>query len=582
MNLFNVRAYLDGAMKVLIVDDDVVDRKVVKRTLCASSDSHHEVQEATSAAQGMSLLSSSQFDVILLDYRMPEVDGIEMVSDMRAKPDMGNTAIVMISAYDEPSLALDCIEAGAQDFLAKNEITLSKLEKAILFANKRFEIEQRMHKSYLAVKRMAEKDPLTGLSNRYHFEETLKILIASNKRVTSKVALLALDLDNFKHINDTMGHAAGDKVLQQSVKRIRKCLRNNEGFARLGGDEFAIILGNITSGDEISRIANRILDSFNVAFNIDDKEVHCGVSIGVALCPDDSVNAQTLLKCADIAMYRAKQNGKNGVSFYESYYQTEFNQRFLIQNELIGVLENASFRLLYQPLFSAKDKSLLGFEALIRWPEMEPHFTPEEFIPVAEQSKLINRIGEWVITTAFNQLSQWHRQFNTALTMSVNISAVQLHDSDLLPYLSHTLERLSLSANSVILEITETALIKDNKKVTDILRVLSGRGFKIALDDFGMGFSSVSHLMEYPIDIVKLDKSMQTSNESSDKHQRIFKALALMLKTLDFVVVAEGIETKEQLLQCQQFNLERLQGNYLGLPLNKERSELFLASIFDV
>jgi diguanylate cyclase (GGDEF)-like protein len=577
-----VRAYLDGAMKVLIVDDDVVDRKVVKRTLCASSDSHHEVQEATSAAQGMSLLSSSQFDVILLDYRMPEVDGIEMVSDMRAKPDMGNTAIVMISAYDEPSLALDCIEAGAQDFLAKNEITLSKLEKAILFANKRFEIEQRMHKSYLAVKKMAEKDPLTGLSNRYHFEETLKILIASNKRVTSKVALLALDLDNFKHINDTMGHAAGDKVLQQSVKRIRKCLRNNEGFARLGGDEFAIILGNITSGDEISRIANRILDSFKVAFNIDDKEVHCGVSIGVALCPDDSVNAQTLLKCADIAMYRAKQNGKNGVSFYESYYQTEFNQRFLIQNELIGVLENASFRLLYQPLFSAKDKSLLGFEALIRWPEMEPHFTPEEFIPVAEQSKLINRIGEWVITTAFNQLSQWHRQFNTALTMSVNISAVQLHDSDLLPYLSHTLERLSLSANSVILEITETALIKDNKKVTDILRVLSGRGFKIALDDFGMGFSSVSHLMEYPIDIVKLDKSMQTSNESSDKHQRIFKALALMLKTLDFVVVAEGIETKEQLLQCQQFNLERLQGNYLGLPLNKERSELFLASIFDV
>ncbi|MEI8646699.1 EAL domain-containing protein [Paraglaciecola sp. Hal342] len=569
-------------MKVLIVDDDVVDRKVVKRTLCASSDSHHEVQEATSAAQGMSLLSSSQFDVILLDYRMPEVDGIEMVSDMRAKPDMGNTAIVMISAYDEPSLALDCIEAGAQDFLAKNEITLSKLEKAILFANKRFEIEQRMHKSYLAVKKMAEKDPLTGLSNRYHFEETLKILIASNKRVTSKVALLALDLDNFKHINDTMGHAAGDKVLQQSVKRIRKCLRNNEGFARLGGDEFAIILGNITSGDEISRIANRILDSFNVAFNIDDKEVHCGVSIGVALCPDDSVNAQTLLKCADIAMYRAKQNGKNGVSFYESYYQTEFNQRFLIQNELIGVLENASFRLLYQPLFSAKDKSLLGFEALIRWPEMEPHFTPEEFIPVAEQSKLINRIGEWVITTAFNQLSQWHRQFNTALTMSVNISAVQLHDSDLLPYLSHTLERLSLSANNVILEITETALIKDNKKVTDILRVLSGRGFKIALDDFGMGFSSVSHLMEYPIDIVKLDKSMQTSNESSDKHQRIFKALALMLKTLDFVVVAEGIETKEQLLQCQQFNLERLQGNYLGLPLNKERSELFLASIFDV
>ena len=564
-------------MKVLIVDDDAVDRRVVRRTLGASGDSYHEVQEASSVAEGLELLDSNQFDVILLDCRMPEVDGIEMVTDMHARPDMGNTAVVMISASDDPALALQCIEAGAQDFISKNEITLAKLERAILHANKRFEIEQRMHMSYLEVKKMAEMDPLTGLSNRYHFEETLKVMIASNKREGSNVALLALDLDNFKHVNDTMGHEAGDSVLKQSVKRIRSCLRNNEGFARLGGDEFAIILGDITHVEDVNNISKRVLDSFKQPFNIQGKEFVCGVSIGVALCPVDSTDSQALLKCADIAMYRAKQDGKNGIRFYEPHYQIEFNQRFIIHNALTNVLENDSFRLFYQPIFCAKSNKLLGFEALIRWPEAEIFYTPDVFIPVAEQSKLIDGIGLWVIETAIAQLSTWHQQFDENLTLSINISPVQLQNDGLLNEFQRTLDVENVAANNIILEITETALIKDNDKVTHSLKRLSEHGFKIALDDFGMGFSSVAHLMDYPIDIVKLDKSMQATMQIKDKRMRVFEALALMLKTLDFIVVAEGVETENQVSLCQKFELDRLQGYLLAMPMDVAKCDAFLA-----
>lgn len=563
-------------MKVLIVDDDIVDRQIVKRTLNSSSNSFHEIHESNSVAEGLAALSKEHFDVVLLDYKMPEVDGIEMVIELRSKRDVGNTAIVMISASEEQSLALDCIEAGAQDFIPKSEITRNKLEKAIIHAKKRFEIEQRMHESYLAVKKMAEKDPLTGLSNRYHFEESLKVMIAHNKRTDHNVALLALDLDNFKHVNDTMGHGAGDNVLVESVKRVQACLRSNEGFARLGGDEFAIILGNISSPNEVSPIANRILDSFRAPFIVDGKEITCGVSIGAALCPADSIDAQDLLKCADIAMYRSKQSGKNSVSFYEPHYQTEFNRRFTIKNDINRILDTSTFRLFYQPIFSSESTQPSGFEALIRWPVTEQMYTPDEFIPIAEESKLISRIGKWVIRTAIEQLSQWQGTFNSELTMSINISPIQLQDFELLSYLSQIIEEFSVQPSKIILEITETALIKDSNKIAEMLVVLSDKGYKIALDDFGMGFSSVAHLMDYPIDIVKLDKSMQTTNESSEKHRRVFEALALMLTKLEFVVIAEGVETEQQLALCKKLGLDRFQGFLLGKPLDNEKASILL------
>lgn len=566
-------------IKVLIVDDDIVDRRLVKKALSSSSHSFYDIREINSVSGGLKILREESFDVILLDYNMPKVDGIEMLIELRSQSNMGNTAIVMISASEDQSLGLSCIEAGAQDFLSKNEISRNKLEKAILQAQKRFEIEQRMHESYLNAKQMAERDALTGLSNRYHFEELLKVMIANNKRSGHNVAILALDLDNFKQVNDTMGHDAGDIVLVESVKRVQRCLRSNEGFARLGGDEFAVILGNISSINEVSSIANRILEAFNANFIVNKHEINCGISIGAAMSEAASCDAKDLLKCADIAMYRSKRSGKNSVSYYQTHYQIEFNRRFNIQNDVNRIFETSIFRLFYQPIFSTQQNFPCGFEALIRWPESEKMCPPDEFIPIAEESKLISRIGEWVIKVAIEQLALWQRDFSTELTMSINISPIQLQDLVLCNYLTRIIEEHGVQPNKVILEITETALIKDNKKVAEILGVLSSKGYQIALDDFGMGFSSVAHLMDYPIDIVKLDKSMQTTGDSSEKRRKVFDALALMLKKLDFIIIAEGIETQEQLALCKKLEIDRLQGYLLGKPLDTKETTLLLENI---
>ena len=563
-------------MKVLIVDDDVVDRLIIIKAL-SSIHVHRKITETSSVSEGLAAIEQDHFDVILLDYKMPEADGIEMLYELRTKPNLGNSAVVMVSASEDNDLALRCIEAGAQDFIVKSELSEGKLNKAILHAQKRFEIERKMHDSYVNVKKMAERDPLTGLSNRYHFDETLKVMIANNKRTTHSVALLALDLDNFKHINDTLGHDAGDLALIEMVNRINDCLRQNEGFARVGGDEFAIILGGLSSVNEVSNIADRILDTFSSPFVIKTKEVQCSISIGVAVFPADALSAKDLIKSADIAMYRAKQSGKNRVCFYETKYQDEFNRRVTIQSEINAVLKKESFTLHFQPLFNIDTEKVTSFEALIRWPEdAKTQYTPDEFIPIAEETHQIGAIGKWVFDSAVSQLKKWHLQYGPYLSMSINVSPVQLRDTAFVDFVKATLNKYDIPADRVTVEITETALFNDHQKIKECLQSLAIYGVNIALDDFGMGYSSISHLTAYPINIVKIDKSLQSLPGSSPANEAMFEALALMLSKLNFKTVAEGVETQEQLALCRKYKIDRIQGFLLGKPLPPEQINKYL------
>lgn len=560
-------------MKILIVDDNPIDIALVKRELGRTLLCDFTITTSTSVQDGLEKAEKDNFDVILLDYEMPESDGIEMIIEIRSQPNLGNTAIIIISASLDSSVALNCIEAGAQDFIPKSSITQVKLYQAIIHSRKRFEMEQKMYESYLTVKNMAEKDPLTGLHNRYFFDENLKIMIANSKRSNTAIGMLAIDLDNFKYVNDSMGHEAGDLLLKEVVSRIQNCLRVNDGFARLGGDEFAITLASINAISEISMITDRIVDAFKEQFILDGKKVNCTVSIGAALYPNDACDSHELVKCADIAMYRAKQQGKNTVRFYESHYQAEFNRRFSIQNEIRDTLSEASFRLFYQPIFCTETDKILGFEALIRWPEqVDPH-SPDVFIPIAEETRLINDIGNWVIGTAIKQLALWQKKYTNQLSMSVNISPVQLRDTGLLDLLSLTIEKYGISPESITLEITETALLEHNEATLKMLNDLSEYGFKIALDDFGMGYSSISHLTNFVIDTVKIDKSMQPHNVDDKKRKNLLEALAMMLERLNFKVVAEGVETKEQLALCKELNVDLIQGFLLSIPLSVSEIE---------
>ncbi|WP_024610696.1 GGDEF domain-containing response regulator [Pseudoalteromonas sp. TB64] len=563
-------------MYILIVDDDLVDRKLIKKMLISDGSQLHDITEVTCVSEGLKAIKNNHFDIILLDYNMPKEDGIEMLIEMRSKPKLGNTAIIMISSSENSDLAIECIEAGAQDFLPKGDITRNSLNKALIYAKKRFEAEQRMHNSYLAVKHMAERDQLTGLSNRYHFEEILKVMIANNKRAKNCVALLALDLDNFKNINDTLGHSVGDEILLETVKRINSCLRQNEGFARLGGDEFAVIIGGICNINQIGMIANRILAEVSKPFLHEGRTLNCSVSIGSALYPNDAIESHELLKCADIAMYRSKQSGKGRISFYKNQYQYEFSRRVDIQNSIKEHLEEKNFRLFYQPVYCSKTQIMTGVEALIRWPDTKISYTPDEFIPIAEECRLIEPLGKWIISTALEQLSSWQKNYQTPLTLSINISPIQLQKEVLQAYLLKTVEKYNLKTSSIILEITETAFMENSKEVIGILTSLSNKGFKIALDDFGMGYSSISHLISYPIDIVKLDKSMQSLDGENNKRLKIIESLSLMLKKLDFSIVAEGVETQIQHNLCKKLDIDYLQGYLFSKPMPAAEISLLL------
>lgn len=546
-------------MNILLVDDDVIDREIIKRAL-KNDDEICLLYEASSAKKGLEVAETMQFDILLLDYKMPKTDGIEMIMELRSRPNLGETAIIMISASDNEELALSCLQAGAQDFLAKDEISPIKLKRAIIQAKKRFEMEKKLYDSFCQIRELAEKDPLTGLSNRHYFEEALKVSLSNNKRLQGNIALLMLDLDHFKNVNDTYGHDIGDKLLKDVTKRMKECLRGNELFGRIGGDEFAILITNLQFIEDAAIIVQRIINVLDEPFYIENHQIQCGVSIGIAMYPYNANSAETLTKYADIAMYRAKKQGRNQFCYFEDEMQAQFSRKYKIEKELKKAIKNKDFKLHYQPIISAIDHKIAGVEALIRWPDNPLNTTPDEYIPIAEQSRLIIEIGEWVIETAVQQLSAWQQSVKQPFTMAINISTVQLGSKSFIAFLKSMLKKYNVTAQSLVLEVTETALLERDEKNSKCITQLYNLGCKLALDDFGTGFSSLSHLLNYPIDIVKLDKSLLPSKTSDHRHLAIVTGLAAMASTIGLHVIAEGIETKFQCQLCENLHINELQG----------------------
>jgi diguanylate cyclase (GGDEF)-like protein len=558
-------------LNILIVDDDIVDREHIKRTLNKTNTDCHFV-ETESVDEGLAAFAEQKFDVVLLDYRMPKRDGIELLLELRGASSDISVAIVMLSNSEESALALQCIKAGAQDFLLKSEVTASRIERAILQSQTRFELEKKLQYSYQQAKKLAEHDTLTGLANRYSFEEALRLSITQKPRNNAKLALALFDLDNFKFINDSHGHDIGDELLKQVATRVCHCLRENELFARLGGDEFAIILSNLHTIDNATRVIQRVLTCFEKPFNISGIAIKMGASIGIAMYPDNTLDANDLLKFADIAMYRAKKLGRDQICYFEEEMQQQFVQRYQVEANLIGALARNEFILHYQPVYQSATKKIIGFEALIRWEFQGNLHFPIDFIGIAECSRVIIDIGRWVISEAIKQISTWNIRYGKDLSIAINLSNIQLTDKTLIHFIKSTLEEHNLSPELVEFELTETSLLAHDIQVIKFLESLSLLGCRIVLDDFGSGLSSLSHLQKFPIDIVKIDKSLLlTSNEP--KTRALICGLSAMLHSLDLEIVAEGIEDKNSFALCQQLNIQRAQGYFFSKALGRKAIE---------
>ncbi|WP_096085447.1 putative bifunctional diguanylate cyclase/phosphodiesterase [Agaribacterium haliotis] len=550
-------------MRILIVDDDTVDRQIVKRALHLGSMTY-ELVEAQTVDEGLALFDKKDFDLVLIDFRMPGKDGIELVIAIRdGYPDC-RSAIVMMSNSEDEQVALDAIRAGAQDFILKTEITASRLRRSILHAQTRFELEKQLQESYAKVKQLAERDALTGLANRHLFDESLKFTIANNRRADYKVALLLIDLDNFKYVNDNFGHDVGDLLLQRVVKRIHACLRGSELFARLGGDEFAISLGNLSSELEASRVAQRILLVLETPFEIKGRSFTSGASIGIALHPDNGENAEELVKHADIAMYRAKKKGKNQACFFEEEMQQQFASRYEIEQELRQAIDNHRFSLTYQPVYSALSHELGGYEVFLQWHDAGGLRSPEEFLPIAEESKLILQLGRWLIERAMRQQVRWAKEHNHRAFMSINLSPVQLSDRGLTPLLQELLPRYGAEASQFIFEVSELALNGLHPEVRKNIDALRALGCKVALGDFGAGLSSIANLRDYPFDLIKIERSFLPGPHSSEQDRALFASVVKMIQALNIETVVVGTESVEQVELCCQLGVNQLQGHFFA------------------
>ncbi len=418
------------------------------------------------------------------------------------------------------------------------------------------------------VRHQASHDALTGLPNRLLFNDHLSLALASAQQYGELLAVIFLDLDRFKTINDTLGHVTGDHLLQVAAQRLRTCLRDGDTIARWGGDEFTLLFPKLSCSEEAIKIAQRILNVFNDPFLLEGKEFHVKASLGIALAPYDGEDAETLLKNADAAMYRVKQQGKNNFQVYSPAINTKALEQLTLENNLHKALDRREFLLHYQPQVDLKTGQIVATEALVRWNHpILGLVPPNNFIPLAEETGLICAIGEWVLHTACAQNKAWQQMGMPPLRMAVNLSARQFQQQNLVSMIEKTLQETGLDPQYLELEITESIAIKDTKLTIDVLNKLRNMGISVSMDDFGTGYSSLSSLIGFPFHVLKIDRSFICDALSNSSKAEIVKAIVILGHTLNLQVVAEGVEEADQVEFLRSIECDSMQGYFFSRPL---------------
>lgn len=562
-------------MDLLLIDDDEVDRTAIIRALRQSKLTFNVV-EANCAFDGLNLALERHFDGILLDYLLPDANGLEVLIKLNAMT-QDQTVVVMLSRYEDEKLAQRCIELGAQDFLLKDEVNSRILTRAIRYAKQRSSMALALRNSHQKLKELAEHDSLTKLVNRYGFELCLNRAIARAKRCHDYLAVILLDLDDFKAINDTLGHQTGDILLVKVAARLSEVLRDGDIIARLGGDEFVVLVTDNDYKYFPMIVANRLLKVFEDVFCLGENDVLIGASIGVAFYNEAASNSSELMKCADIAMYRAKKMGRNQIQFYSEALDKEVRYRNHIESSLRTALKRNEFKVHYQAQVNAKTHQLVGMEALIRWQHpVDGIIAPDQFLPIAEEIGLMEDIDDWVLEQACTQALSWLTQLQPTgkeFTIAVNLSASQIGNENLFDKIASTLTKTGLPAVALEIEITENCLIEDPHEHAKMLDRIAELGVRFALDDFGTGFSSLEHIKLFPISVLKIDKSFVASYDKDDKDTRLLAALLNFAHGFNVISVAEGVETIEQAEFCTSRHCTVLQGYLFSRPLDATEFE---------
>jgi diguanylate cyclase len=545
---------------LLVLEDNDDHFAAVLAMLRRSGAQDWPVLRAASLAEARALVLDTAPQCTLVDLSLPDAAGLDAVAQMRAASP--HQPIVVVTGVDDQSVGIDAVRLGAQDYLVKGHFAGDSLVRSILYSVERCRVDR-------ALAHQALHDSLTGLANRDLLLDRLKLSLARHSRHGGLVAVMFVDLDRFKLVNDSLGHHVGDELLIAVAERLRATVRRTDTVARFGGDEFVVLCEDLGSEAEAAGIADHLLGLFAAPFPCAGGAHHLTASIGVALAATPHGTAETVLADADTAMYRAKERGKARWELFDDGMRVRVVERFETEHALHHATVSGQLRLHYQPIVELAAGRAVGAEALLRWEHPERGLlAPDQFLAVAEDTGQILEIGRWVLDEACRQARSWRDEgiVDEEWTMWVNISPVQLEQPNATDIVTAALQAHGLPPASLGLEITETAIIRDAEATVVDLHRLKGLGVRFAIDDFGTGFSSLSWLRRCPVDQLKIDSSFVRGVGSDPEDTAIVESCIALARALGYVAVAEGVESEEQAAVLRQMGCTLGQGIHLAPP----------------
>ena len=553
--------------KIMMIDDEPSTIEILQLFLEDSGYKHFIKTSDSAAAFGVVL--KERPDVVLLDLMMPQVSGFEILIQLRADKLLKHIPVIVLTSSTDANTKLKALELGANDFLAK---PVDASELALRLRNT------------LAAKayqdRLAFYDPLTGLHNRRTFMDQVDWSLLNAKRASKSCAILQINIDRFKQVNDTLGPRVGDALLREVAKKLDLCIKGCEflvgsngemsrvGVCRVGGDEFTVLLSEISREDDAAHVARRILSTMAQRFNPEGHESFISASVGIAVYPNDGDETNTLIKHANVAISHAKKRGGNTYEFYATNINKRSADRLNLANQLRKALDRDEMRLYYQPKIDIKTGQIIGAEALMRW--LHPSrglISPDIFIPMAEDMGMINALGDWALQIACNQSKVWQLAGLGDLRVAVNVSGQQFHHAKVVKSLERIIQSTGLDPRFLELELTESMIMENAAENIAALQSLKEMGFTLAIDDFGTGYSSLSYLTEFPVDVLKIDRSFVKDIPVRSNDMAIVTAIVAMARSLNLGIVAEGVETEEQLAFLVGLGCEYFQGYLFSKPV---------------
>ena len=597
--------------RLLIVDDISDNRTILTRRFQRRG---FDVVEAECGLTAIELIDKESFDLVLLDVMMPGMDGIETLKRIRSGNSASELPVIMVTAKSESTNIVDALELGANDYVTKpvdfavalarvnTQISRKRAVERVALANEELRkvneglerrVEERTSRLIDANQRLkveiadreesqarsqylAYHDSLTGLGNRLLFKEQLEEALKDVSVASHPLAVLFLDLDGFKAVNDTLGHSIGDLLLKSVATKLRDILPRTDRIARLGGDEFAILQISAAQPGSSIALAEKIIEVVGQPNSIDGHDVTVGASVGIAVARPGDINTENFLKSADLAMYSAKSDGRGTYRMFDPEMDAIVQARRLLERDMRTALAQDGFRLFYQPLVNLQTKKVTAFEALMRWQHPERGMVPpSDFIPVAEEMGLIVQLGEWALRQACAEATEWPDE----VCVSVNLSPLQFSKGNLVSSVMSALASAGLPASRLELEITESVLLEKSERNITILNQLRDLGVRISMDDFGTGYSSIGYLRSFPFDKIKIDQSFVRDLLVDEGSLAIVRAIAGLGVSFGMITTAEGVETEEQ-MRC--LNLEgciEVQGYLYSRPVPADEIAGVLASL---